>query len=285
VETPAPQPQWIKAARTRSLYAPLPIQTAFVTESLAQPDTQTLDVFLMADPEDLDFARRLHHTLQVQGKSSWFNQNRQQTHHRAPALADALAEALADDREALETAENVVVVLSPHLAQNATCRAQLDEAQALSKRLIGVSDYPLGEEIDLALPAQTPMIHFHHHGGDFSSNFGNLYRVLESDAAYIDQHTRLLIRAIEWEKAGHDDSLLLRRKPPADCLHYRQPPASLPQGEEANPGLGSGGYDPGHLPIAAVGHPATDGTCRLRCPHSPPPQRTPRSPPAAGDGG
>jgi CHASE2 domain-containing sensor protein len=203
---------WIKAARTRSLYAPLPIQTAFVTESLAQPDTQTLDVFLMADPEDLDFARRLHHTLQVQGKSSWFNQNRQQTHHRAPALADALAEALADDREALETAENVVVVLSPHLAQNATCRAQLDEAQALSKRLIGVSDYPLGEEIDLALPAQTPMIHFHHHGGDFSSNFGNLYRVLESDAAYIDQHTRLLIRAIEWEKAGHDDSLLLRRK-------------------------------------------------------------------------
>lgn len=197
---------WIKAARSRSLHAPLPIQTAFVTESLAQPDTQTLDVFLIADPEDLDFARRLHYTLQVQGKSSWFNQ----VSHLGQG--DTPTDALADDREALETAENVVVVLSPHLGQNAACRAQMAYTQTLSKRLIGVSDQPLEAAVDLALPDPTPVISFHHHGGDFSSNFGDLYRVLESDADYIDQHTRLLMRAIEWEKAGRDDSLLLRRK-------------------------------------------------------------------------
>lgn len=197
---------WIKAARSRSLYAPLPIQTAFVTESLAQPDTQTLDVFLIADPEDLDFARRLHHTLQVQGKSAWFNPI------RPLGESDAPADPWADDRDALETAENVVVVLSPHLGQNATCCAQISYAQTLSKRLIGVSDQPLEAAADLALPDPTPVISFDHYGGDFSSNFGDLYRILESDADYIDQHTRLLMRAIEWEKAGHDDSLLLRRR-------------------------------------------------------------------------
>ncbi|QQE66057.1 histidine kinase [Leptolyngbya sp. BL0902] len=197
---------WIKAARSRPLQTPLPIQTAFVAESLAQPDTQTLDVFLIADPEDLDFARRLQHTLQVQGKSTWFNPgSRGDARH-------GQADALAEDREALETAANVVVLLSPHLAQNVVGQAQIREAQALSKRLIGVSDQPLEAEIALALPDPTPVVAFHHHGGDFSSNFGDLYRVLESDADYIDQHTRLLMRAIEWEKAGRDDSLLLRRK-------------------------------------------------------------------------
>lgn len=195
---------WIKAARSRSLHRPLAVQDAFVAESLAQPDTQTLDVFLIADSEDLDFARRLYNTLQVQGKSAWFDQISQRGD----------TDALAADREALESAENCVVVLSPHLAQNATCLAQIDQAQALSKRLIGVSDRPLDAELPpaIALPTLASQIDFHHHGGDFSSNFGDLYRVLESDADYIDQHTRLLLRAIEWDKAGRDDGLLLRRK-------------------------------------------------------------------------
>jgi CHASE2 domain-containing sensor protein len=201
---------WIKAAQSRSLYAPLPIQNAFVAESLAQPDTQTLDVFLIADPEDLDFSRRLHHTLQVHGKSVWLSQDGHWGHPDSPTAGPT--DALADAREALESADNVVVVLSPHLAQNTACCAQINDAQTLSKRLIGVSDAPLENQVDRDLPAQTPMVYFHNHGGDFSSNFGDLYRVLESDADYIDQHTRLLLRAMEWEKAGRDDSLLLRRK-------------------------------------------------------------------------
>lgn len=193
---------WIKAAQSRSSDAPLPLQTAFVAESLTQPDTQTLDVFLIASPEDLDFARRLHHTLQVQGKSAWFN----------PVSPLDQPNALADNREALATAENVVVVLSPHLAQADDCLAHLDDAQTLNKRLIGVSHAPLTEDDPSPLPAPAPVVYFHHHGGDFFSNFGDLYRVIESDADYIDQHTRLLVRAMEWDKAGRDDSLLLRRK-------------------------------------------------------------------------
>jgi CHASE2 domain-containing sensor protein len=192
---------WIKAARTRSLYPPIEIQETFVTESLSQTSTQTLDVFLIADSEDLDFTRRLHNTLQLQGKSTWFNQ----ISH--PVAGNDLTA----DKQAIESAQNCLVILSVQTLANPDCMAQIDYAQALNKRLTGVANGPIPVHLPSSL-VTSPTVNFQEHEGDFSSNFGDLYRILESDAAYVDQHTRLLLRAIEWEKAGQDDSLLLRRK-------------------------------------------------------------------------
>ncbi len=194
---------WFKAARQRQQHTPIEVQERFVTESLSQPASQTLDVFLIADPKDLDFARHLHNTLQLQGKSTWFDQI---THRGEIDATEAV-------REAIESAQNCIVILSGHLLGNRNCLKQIQYAQTINKRMVGVVDDVV--EAGVTLPAglgRSPIVSFQNHEADFSSNFGELYRILESDAAYVDQHTRLLLRAMEWDKSGRDDSLLLRRK-------------------------------------------------------------------------
>ncbi|NJL49977.1 MAG: toll/interleukin-1 receptor domain-containing protein [Leptolyngbyaceae cyanobacterium SM2_5_2] len=132
---------WMKAAQQRSLYPPVELQETFVTESLTQPSTQTLDVFLIADSEDLDFARRLHNTLQLQSKSTWFDQ-----------ISHSVA---GDDRaavqEAIESAQNCLVILSVQTLENPECLAQINYAHTLNKRLIGVSGWPRGGSASGAL--------------------------------------------------------------------------------------------------------------------------------------
>ncbi|MGF1568235.1 MAG: CHASE2 domain-containing protein [Nodosilinea sp.] len=199
---------WLKTAQQRQRYQPVAIQAKFVAESLAQPATQTLDVFLIADPADLDFARRLNNTLQLQGKSTWFEPAGQ----GGTLDTSSGQESQSAAREALENAQNGLVILSPQALKNPHCLADLDAALALHKRIIGVANGPVtGVNLPPFL-APGPIVDFQDQEGDFSSNFGELYRILESDADHVARHTRLLVRALEWDSASRDDSLLLRGK-------------------------------------------------------------------------
>jgi len=189
---------WLQTARQRQHCQPTNLQIKFVNEGLAQPSTLPLDVFLIADPADLDFARRLNNTLQLQSKSTWFDQ------------ASRLTSVETD--EFLNNSQNCLVVLSPEALKNPRCLAYLEQAHTLHKRLIGVQ----WQEIDPTdLPESlttSPIVNFQDWEQDFASNFGELYRILESDADHVAQHTRLLVRALEWEAAGRDDGFLLRSK-------------------------------------------------------------------------
>lgn len=193
---------WLKAAQSRPRYAPVELQTQFVAESLTQPAAQTLDVFLIADPADLDFARRLNNTLQLQSKSTWFDQSTGAGTSNVLAMVD----------EALENAQNCLVVVSPQCLENPRCLADLGYAQTLQKRIVAVSDGPMDHSQLPPALAHCPVVNFQDHEGDYSSNFGALYRILESDADHVDRHTRLLVRALEWDNTGRDPSLLLRGK-------------------------------------------------------------------------
>lgn len=193
---------WCKVAQQRQRYRPVEIQGKFITESLSQALAPTLDVFLIADPTDLDFARRLTNTLQLQGKSTWFDQSSQVTETDTQAMVE----------EARENSQNFLVVLSTEMLESFACLSEVAHAQALNKRMIGVTNGPLPRaDLPPAL-ANCPIVNFQDRQGDFSANFGELYRILESDADHVDRHTRLLVRAIEWANAGREASLLLRGK-------------------------------------------------------------------------
>lgn len=193
---------WLKVAQQRQHYRPVEIQKKFLAESLSQTSASNLDVFLISDPTDLDFARRLTNTLQLQGKSTWFDQSSKVTVADASAMVE----------EARENAHNFLVVLSAEMLDNFACLTEVACAQALNKRIIGVANGPL---LRTDLPpdlANCPIVNFQDREGDFSANFGELYRILESDADHVDRHTRLLVRALEWDSAGREPSLLLRGK-------------------------------------------------------------------------
>lgn len=217
---------WLQVAKTRQQYQPLPIQTEFVEASLTQPEDVRLSVFLSSDSRDLTFARKLHETLQLQGEHTWFESD----------PADLGADYALQVRAAIERAENFIMVVSQDGLAAPDVLEELGIAEQLSKRIIAVS-YQSGamslvKQLHDKLSAQktghtlpelgrsrlpqslldSPWIDFSEHDGNFMSNFWGLYRILKSHPQHVLEHTRLLIRASDWEQANRDSSALLRTK-------------------------------------------------------------------------
>ncbi len=223
---------WLQVAQTRQQYQPLPIQTEFVEASLNQPEDVRLSVFLSSDSRDLTFARKLHETLQLQGEQTWFESD----------PADLGADYALQVRSAIERAENFIVVVSQDGLASPSVLDELNIAEKLSKRVIAVSyqsgamslvkqlhDKLAAQKIDKTelgrspLPKSlvgSPWIDFSEHDGNFMSNFWGLYRILKSHPQHVLEHTRLLMRASNWEQVERDDSALLRAKEVVKAEHW-----------------------------------------------------------------
>ncbi|MGF1538216.1 MAG: TIR domain-containing protein [Elainellaceae cyanobacterium] len=190
---------WLDVAQSH-VHPPTDLQQHFIKESLAQPPDQTVDVFIAAAPEDMEFARRLNQTLQVQSKTTWFEHD-----HYATEAQD-------DTQQAIENAENVVVVLSPSAIGSQACLKSVEHAEAFNKRIIPVlSQEVLISKLPPALEHNSP-IDFRPHSGDFLTKFGELYRAIESNPQHMHKHTRLLVKAKEWHDAEREDSYLLLKR-------------------------------------------------------------------------
>ena len=193
---------WLKVAKQRDQHCPTPLQAEFVAESLRQPPDQTLSVFISYAPIDRDFAYRLNETLQIQGKTTWFEQE---------SIASGI-DFQAELYRGIENAENFLFIISPSSVNLSACLAELAYAQKLNKRIVPVLYRQVLHSEQLKTLVNTQWIDFREHEGDFLTNFGKLYRTLESDPDHVRTHTRLLVKAMEWEQADRDDSFLLRGK-------------------------------------------------------------------------
>ncbi len=193
---------WLKVAQGRSQSPPTPLQEALLAESLEQPPEPTLDVFLCYSPTDSDFARKLNDGLQVQGKTTWFDQE-------SVASGDDLQHEM---QRGIERCNNVLMLISPASVIDGSCRAAILYAADLNKRLVPAI-YQAAEVTKLHPNLEgLQAIDFRKHEGDFFTNFGDLIRALDADPEHVRTHTRLLVRTMEWEQHGQDDSYLLRGK-------------------------------------------------------------------------
>ena len=86
------------------------------------------DVFLSYSRRDREVALRLHAALVERGKEVWIDEE------DIPPTAR-----WRDDlREAIEAADSFVFLISPDSAASPECARELEHAEALSKRVIGV---------------------------------------------------------------------------------------------------------------------------------------------------
>ncbi len=191
---------WLKVAQRHPQHTPLPLQSEFITESLRQPPGGSLDVFVSYSRTDSDFARRLNDALQAQGKRTWFDQE---------SIASG-TDFQQEINRGIETSDHFLFILSPSAIQSPYCAGEVDHAQKLNKRIVTVLHRPIATaELHPALAA-VQWIDFNQQSADFSTHFSQLLRVLDTDRDHLNTHTRLLVRAIEWDNAGRTDSLLLR---------------------------------------------------------------------------
>ena len=157
------------------------------------------DAFFSYSRRDGDFVRRLAAALKERGKEVWVDVDGIRDTERFP-------EAL---RRAIESSDAFVFVISPDAARSSFCVEEVEHAARLNKRIVPlalrqVPDGELPEEIRFRnwIPVDG--------GGPFEAGVERVVSALETDLEWEREHSRLTVRALEWERSGRDRSSLLR---------------------------------------------------------------------------
>ena len=191
---------WLKVAQKRIQHPPIPLQEEFIAESLRQPPLESLDVFISYSRADSDFARKLNDTLQIQGKTTWFDQE---------SIASG-SDFQQEIYRGIKACDNFLFVLSPRSVNSPYCADEVEYAAQLNKRFVTVLHRDVkSQELHPGL-AKVQWIDFNHHERDFNANFNQLVRTLDTDREHVHNHTKWLQRALEWQQKGKSDDLLLR---------------------------------------------------------------------------
>ena len=156
------------------------------------------DVFISYSRSDGEVVRRLHARLVAEKRNVWVDWE------DIPPSAEWLAEI----ERAIEPADTFVFVLSPDSVASTMCRHELDHAVRCQKRIVPV----LARDVDLAVVPDS-LRRFQWLYLRQTDNFDDAYKLfvstIETDLTWVRAHSRLLVRAWEWETHRDDKSYLL----------------------------------------------------------------------------
>src|SRR5579859_4395033 len=185
------------------------------------------DVFLSYSRRDQAFVRQLVAALETHGRAAWVDWE------GIPLTADWWQEI----RDGIEKADTFVFVTSPNSLQSPICQLELSHALRNNKRLVPLIIAPpdensafgvlaarnLDENTRARLEGRDIMalardnwqaisrhnwVQFDSDAG-FEQSFKALVAAIETDLDYVRQHTRLLVRAREWDNKGRNPAFLL----------------------------------------------------------------------------
>jgi WD40 repeat protein len=157
------------------------------------------DVFVSYSRRDISFASQLHVFLAGRGKDVWIDAE------DIPASSPWRAEIAA----AIDAADNVVFVVSPDSVRSEECTRELEYAEAHGKRIVPIVCRETDPHAASHAVAELNWI-FARDGDDRDAALETLLRAIETDLQWLRAHTRLLVRAVEWDSKRRDASLLLR---------------------------------------------------------------------------
>lgn len=162
-------------------------------------NSERANVFISYSRRNKEFVQQLHSALEATGREVWVDWE------SIPVAGDWWQEI----QLGIELADTFLFVLSADSVTSKVCGQEIEEALKHNKRLVPV----VFEEVppDQVHPelARLNWI-FLRPGDDFHQGFQRLLAALDQDLDYVRAHTRLLVRALDWERHGRDDSYLLR---------------------------------------------------------------------------
>jgi hypothetical protein len=169
----------------------------------ATEEAEKLRIFIIYSREDLDFADQLAAALATYG---------------FPTLLDRHELIEGEDWKRrlghwIADSDTIVFVLSPASARSDICAFEVDEAARLGKRVIPVVHRPLQGAQPPPFLSALNYIFFYSEpkalGSGFGQGLSQLVDALNTDTAWIREHTRFLQRAVEWDDAGRSEDRLL----------------------------------------------------------------------------
>jgi len=163
------------------------------------------DVFISYSRRDKVFTQKLFEALKAANRIVWADWD------SIPAASDWDAEI----KEGIEQAESVLFLLSPEWIKSNECRKELVHAVTMGKRLIPIL-YQMVDPNDV--PPELAKINwvYMRDTDDFDKAFATLCTAMDTDLDWVKTHTRIQVRALEWDKKKRENSFVLRGKDLAD---------------------------------------------------------------------
>jgi WD40 repeat protein len=165
-------------------------------------DTSKLKVFISYSRADLAFVDELAAGLEVMGFATLIDRHSLREGEEWKARLSSL----------IAEAGTVVFVLSPDSVKSPICVWEVEEAGQLAKRILPV----LWRELDEADPAPQKLAALQYvrfdEGRSFMAGLKALSDALLTDLDWLREHTRLLARAMEWDRGGRSENRLMSGK-------------------------------------------------------------------------
>lgn len=185
------------------------------------------DVFISYSRKDKAFVERLDSVFRAHNRDPWIDwDDIQPTEDWWQAI-----------EAGIESVDTFIFILSPDSAASKVCRQEVEHAVKHNKRLVPIVRREGFSEAEIHPALSRHNWLFFREEDDFDCAFQKLIRALDTDLDHVRSHTRLLVRAIEWDKKDRNDSFLLRGIDLGDAEHWlsqssgREPQPTALQGE------------------------------------------------------
>ena len=160
-------------------------------------------LFISYSRKDRPFVERLSEALKAKGQDTWVD------------LRDILPSEdwLNAIRAAIEGADAFVFTVSPDSVDpTSVCAKEIDHAVAQNKRIIPIVCRAVDTRA-VRVPESIGRLNWvpFLDADDFEQSCEKLIAAIETDLEWVKHHTRLLVRAVEWDAAKRDDSFLLQK--------------------------------------------------------------------------
>jgi hypothetical protein len=168
------------------------------TASLAMSEKSLYhDIFISYSRKDKEFVRQLHQALSQRKHDIWVDWE------DIPPTADWLNEIYG----AIESADTFVFVLSPDSVASEVCAKEVEHAVKHQKRLVPLVRREVDPKgVHPALASHNWL--FLRETDDFDTTLKTLDEAITTDLDYVRSHTRLLVRAREWESKARNNSFV-----------------------------------------------------------------------------
>jgi hypothetical protein len=160
------------------------------------------DVFISYSRKDTQFVQTLHDALEQSQQKTWVD------------WEDILptSEWWQEIEAAIAGSDTFIFVISPDAIISEYCGKEVEYADRLHKRILPIVRKDVMGNADVHPALSRHQWIFFRESDDFDIAFQRLIEAIALDIDRIHAHTRLLVRAIEWNDKGRKDGFLLRGK-------------------------------------------------------------------------
>ena len=166
------------------------------------------DVFISYSRRDRAFTQKLFEALKAANRDVWADWE------DIPASSEWDAEI----KQGIQETNSVLFVLSPEWIKSNECRKEMIHAVAMGKRLFPILYLPVDPS---DVPQELAKINWVYlrDSDDFDKGFQTLCSAMDTDLDWIKTHTRIQVRALEWEKKNRSASFALREEDLTEAEH------------------------------------------------------------------